>query len=111
MTTAGVVTEYSAPGAFPLGPAIPSESQAILVGPDGALWFTDEGDMIGRMTTAGVFTRFSVPGTFAQITGLVQGHDGNFWFTESEDGVTLGQQPAVSSPDEPGPTTTTLPAW
>jgi streptogramin lyase len=95
ITTAGVVTEFATKGAFPIGPAIPTEPQAIVVGPDGALWMTDETGTIGRMTTSGAFTRFALPGNFSQVTGVVAGPDGNLWFTEQEDGQTGGQQPAI----------------
>ncbi len=33
----------------------------ITTGPDGALWFTELIDQIGRITTAGVITEFPIP--------------------------------------------------
>ena len=40
-----------------------SVPMAITHGPDGALWFTDEGNnSVGRITTAGVVTMFSGSG-------------------------------------------------
>ena len=95
ITTAGVVTEFKAVAAGPPLFGAPPTPQAIMVGPDGALWFAGVPGNIGRITTTGVFTEFAVPGTFDHAGGLTLGPDGNLWFTESEDGVTLGQQPAV----------------
>jgi streptogramin lyase len=76
---AQTITEFSdgiTPGAQPLG---------ITAGPDGNLWFAEQGaDRIGRITPSGVVTEFSegiAPGSApAQIT---VGADGNLWFTES----------------------------
>lgn len=59
----------------------------ITLGPDGNLWFTDEGTgQIGRITPAGVVTEFAAPtGSLALSTeygSIVKGPDGNLWFTE-----------------------------
>ena len=43
ITTSGVVTSYTVPGA--------SKPRAITAGPDGALWFTNLNDSIGRIIT------------------------------------------------------------
>ena len=54
ITTAGVITEFPIPR--------PSTARRITAGPDGNLWFTEEGaNQIGRITTAGVITEFSIP--------------------------------------------------
>ena len=75
---AQVVTEFSA------GITAGSEPWGITAGPDGNLWFTEQGgDRIGRITTAGVVTLFSVgitPG--ASPFDITAGPDGNLWFTE-----------------------------
>jgi virginiamycin B lyase len=58
----------------------------IAAGPDGARWFTDDGNnTIGRVTSAGVVTTFGdrsikVPG---EITA---GPDGALWFANNGDG-------------------------
>jgi virginiamycin B lyase len=80
--SAQAVTEFSAgitPGSRPLG---------ITAGPDGNLWFTEQGgDRIGRITPQGVVTEFSAgitPGS--QPSEITIGADGNLWFTEQGGG-------------------------
>jgi virginiamycin B lyase len=55
----------------------------ITLGPDGALWFTNQGnDSIGRITTSGVVSNYSdasVSGPF----GIAAGPDGALWFTNT----------------------------
>ena len=65
----------------------------ITAGPDGALWFTQEGltPGIGRMTTSGVSAEYAAgltPGFSLLMTpkGITEGPDGALWFTEQ--GVT-----------------------
>lgn len=71
----------------------------ITAGPDGALWFVEEGTptSIARITTAGVVTsRFSVPTTGTTLPPtdpnyvnaldqITLGPDGNLWFTQPRD--------------------------
>jgi len=98
--TDGTIAEY--PGPIPPGnpgfdPAT-SRPVSIVAGPDGALWFTDEGTGnsagaggIGRITTSGVanlFTAGIAPGS--QPEGIALGPDGNLWFTEAA-GNTIGR--------------------
>ena len=64
-------------------------------GPDGAMWFTeDEGGpseegQIGRITPDGTITEYPLtPRPSASFTGpwnIIQGPDGNMWWTEIED--------------------------
>ena len=57
-----------------------SSPQGITVGPDGALWFTNEGDhSIGRITLHGVLTSYTDP-SIATPTGITSGPDGALWF-------------------------------
>jgi len=58
-----------------------SNPEAITVGPDGALWFTNN-DSIGRMTPTGRFTAFT---SFRMSTpaGITAGPDGALWFTNN----------------------------
>jgi streptogramin lyase len=67
--------------------------QDITSGPDGALWFTNDGnDSIGRITTGGAVSnyRLSPPSP----SGITAGSDGDaLWFTE-----TLQATPSVGSP-------------
>ena len=56
----------------------------IVVGPDGNLWFTENGtDGIGRITPGGVITEFHTPSADSYPLGLTVGGDGNLWFAES----------------------------
>jgi streptogramin lyase len=53
----------------------------ITVGPDGALWFTNQGNnSIGRITTSGVVTNFVGPG-ISHPFSITVGPDGALWFT------------------------------
>jgi virginiamycin B lyase len=60
----------------------------LTAGPDGAVWFTEQGaTKIGRITTAGAITAFAVPTANSQPSGIVTGPDGNLWFTELNAGA------------------------
>jgi len=75
ITTSGTITE------FPLSTASLSLGGPV-VGPDGALWFTETGaNKIGRITTTRAITEFSVP-TPTTLGGITIGPDGALWFTE-----------------------------
>ena len=52
----------------------------ITAGPDGALWFTDYDNAIGRITTAGAVTLY--PGPTGPSYAITTGPDGALWFTE-----------------------------
>ena len=52
------------------------------MGADGAMWFTNTNNRLGRITTDGAITPYDatddhVTGTF----GITTGADGNVWFT------------------------------
>jgi virginiamycin B lyase len=55
----------------------------ITTGPDGALWFTEEGtNGIGRLTTTGQYTHFGPLQNLASIPNqITAGPDGRLWFT------------------------------
>ena len=57
-----------------------SQPQWITVGPDGALWFS-ENDYVGRITTAGAITVYpvTVPAN-EYVEGITAGPDGAMWF-------------------------------
>jgi virginiamycin B lyase len=63
----------------------------ITTGPDGALWFTQEGSSeIGRITTTGVVTNefpipTSPPTVVPALDQIVTGPDGRLWFTMPRD--------------------------
>jgi streptogramin lyase len=69
---APVITE------FPL-PKVNSAPRDITAGPDGNLWFAENGS-VGRITPAGVVTEFAVSG--GSSSGITPGPDGNLWFTQ-----------------------------
>ena len=59
-----------------------SAPDAITMGPDGHLWFTDPGNnMIGRVSAGGV-TEYPVPTADSGVDGIALGSDGNLWYTE-----------------------------
>jgi streptogramin lyase len=75
----GQITEFST------GLNAGSFLNGIAPGPDGNLWFTDQGTTraIGRITPAGTITEFSAglsPGSFPR--GIASGPDGNVWFPD-----------------------------
>src|SRR5688572_16406535 len=64
---------------FPVG-RFPSE---ITTGPEGNLWFTEQGaNRIGRLTVGGVYTAFTVPTPDSNPFAITSGPDGALWFTE-----------------------------
>jgi streptogramin lyase len=88
ITTAGVIKEF--PVRTGVGVDLPevSEPVGIAAGPEGDMWFTDQGhnslgqSLIGRITPAGVVSEFPVPTLGAEPTAIALGADGNMWFTE-----------------------------
>ncbi len=64
-------------------PAANGGPTGIVLGPDGALWFTEQGtSKIGRITTGGSVTEFPTLTPQAAPTGITAGPDGALWFTE-----------------------------
>jgi streptogramin lyase len=53
---------------------------AITTGPDGAVWFPEPSDKIGRITTAGVITSYSILNAGdGGPSGIAAGPDGALW--------------------------------
>jgi streptogramin lyase len=74
---AQVLAEFAVPaGSWPV---------SIVAGPDGAMWFVEEGlHRVARITPLGVVTEFGAGITaFANPGGITVGPDGNLWFTET----------------------------
>lgn len=69
------VKEYSVGGDEPF---------ALASGRDGAVWFLENGPVIGRITTTGVVTRYSISDRFS-LRSLTTGPDGAIWFCGSTD--------------------------
>ena len=66
---------------FPIPAA--SSLRGITAGPDGNLWFTEQGgNQIGRISPSGTITEFQVPTPRSGLGGITTGPDGNLWFTE-----------------------------
>jgi streptogramin lyase len=62
--------------------SVSSAPNAVVAGPDGAVWFTDLGEpQVGRITSDGALTTFPTSGKTNFITA---GSDGNVWFTEAQ---------------------------
>jgi virginiamycin B lyase len=71
ITLDGTITEYPIP-------TPDSFSNRIIVGPDGALWFSQlMGNKIGRITLDGEIDEFPLPGVGP--VGMALAPDGSFW--------------------------------
>lgn len=81
ITPNGVITEFGVDVLNNAG------LNAITVGPDSNLWFTEENadsNRIGRITPAGVITEFKMTGLAADagLSSITSGPDKKLWFTE-----------------------------
>ena len=69
-------------------PTAMSGPTGIATGPDGNLWFIENGaNKIGQITTAGAITEFPIPtsacpNSQCRAEAITAGPDGNLWFTE-----------------------------
>ncbi len=71
---------------------IPSETNAIAEGPDGAMWFAEDGTAtIGRIDASGAISLYKgllYEKKYADVPhGVAVGSDGNLWWTAFESGV------------------------
>ena len=82
MTPTGEVTNFPA--------ELHTAPHNIVTGPDGAMWFTEDGIVnggsgaIGRITTSGGVTEYVLPTPAGASSGagdIAVGSDGNLWFT------------------------------
>jgi uncharacterized repeat protein (TIGR01451 family) len=80
----GTVAEFPLPG-----PDVTATSYAIVTGPDGNLWFTEQANpgKVGMITPAGVITEFLSPGAGVQPTGITVGPDGNLWVANQQNRI------------------------
>jgi len=68
-------------------PTAGSQPNAIVAGPDGALWFTEfHAGKIGRITVTGAITEYPIATPACGPFGLAAGPDGLLWFTEANAG-------------------------
>jgi len=73
---AQAVTEFNVP-------TDASRPAGITVGPDGAIWFTEEnGNNIGRLGLDGSIAEYPIPTPFSTPVEIAAGPDGALWFTE-----------------------------
>ncbi len=78
VTTSGKFKSFKV-GSSPYG----SGPDAICVGPDKALWFTEADDnALGRLTTNGKYEEFPTGNEYVQPSGIATGPDGALWFTD-----------------------------
>jgi hypothetical protein len=61
---------------------------SLIVGPDQALWFTENVGRIGRITTTGAITEFPLPVSHSLVDNLISKPDGTLWFTETSPDLT-----------------------
>jgi sugar lactone lactonase YvrE len=102
LASAQTITEFPIPTAF-------SRPYGIAVGPDGNLWFTEDGGNVGRITPRGVITEFPVPTSGGSQDAIAAGSDGNLWFTE-DGGNNIGRITPVGAVTEiPIPTSSSHP--
>ncbi|MFC4909021.1 hypothetical protein [Actinomadura gamaensis] len=77
---------------------------SVTVGPDQAVWFTDQGGQVGRLDPAtGAVTTFappSAPGGYPSLGEIVSGKDGKLWFTEPGSGKIGSIDPASGQVSE-----------
>ncbi len=63
-------------------PSPGSNPGAAVLGPDGNVWFTEQGsNSIGRVTAMGAITEFPMPAAGVNPFDITVGSDGNLWFT------------------------------
>jgi len=73
IATDGTITTFPVPSA--------SKTFDIAKGPDGNMWFTEQGThSIGKITPTGAATLFAIPSAALPI-GITAGPDGNVWFS------------------------------
>jgi streptogramin lyase len=69
-------------------PTPDSGPDVVAIGPDGALWFTENGaGKIGRLDPSGAIMEFSLPSAFAGPQGIVSGPDGALWYCDPRRGL------------------------
>ena len=83
ITPAGITNVYALAQGTTLDPnrGVAADMTLIATGPDGALWFGENGAM-GRITTAGAIQQFPLPTLTATPENIAPGPDGAVWFTQ-----------------------------
>ena len=79
LTPSGAFTEYVVPRAGDM----PADPSGIAAGPDGNIWFTEEGARkVVKVTPSGSFTEYPIPSGYEGPESITAGPDGNLWFLE-----------------------------
>jgi len=107
-----VFSQQIAIGSYP-GPDRGGGPWGITVGPDGALWFTDQlRGKIGRISTAGNAKAYPLPPIAGRFpTGITAGPDGALWFADSG-ANTIGRITTAGAVTEyPIPSVLASPQW
>ncbi len=83
ITPAGVAKLFALRQGTTLDPSlgVSADPTAITTGPDGELWFGENG-AIGRITTAGTIQQFPLPTPTATVEDITPGPDGAVWFVQ-----------------------------
>src|SRR5690348_12669609 len=82
---APTITEYTT------GLAQNAAPRDVTTGPDGAIWFTEDGNnAIGRIAPDGTITEFGGL-TAGSPHGITTGPDGDLWFTETGGSGAIGR--------------------
>ncbi|HEX9037878.1 MAG TPA: hypothetical protein VF808_12905 [Ktedonobacterales bacterium] len=95
MTPGGQFTAYKQPSWVPPSGTPPAGSGCVCLagiasGPDGALWFVENGaNKIGRITVDGRITEYAIPTPGSDSKFITAGPDGAMWFTETINGVAV----------------------
>jgi streptogramin lyase len=108
LTLAGSdVSGFATESALPTAASSPA---GITAGPDGNLWFTENGaNQVGKVTPARAVTAYAIPTFNSQPEGITAGPDGNLWFVEHS-GNKVGQlTPAGALTEYPLPTANSQP--
>ncbi|MGO9487494.1 MAG: hypothetical protein ACLQBB_00520 [Solirubrobacteraceae bacterium] len=104
MTVTGQLQEFTIPDVDHAAPGLfgAPAPRSIVLGPDGALWFTDDGDeSIGRITTSGQVTEYPITTASAPSPQGITSYAGQLWFAEA--GVqALGSVDPNGVPATPG---------
>ncbi len=86
MTESGQLEQFPIPdrAAVPQGNFGFPAPRNIVVGPDGALWFTDDGDeSIGRITTEGQVAEYPIVTSLPASPQGITSYGGELWFAEA----------------------------
>ena len=88
MSIDGTLVEHPIRGGNSADQAVSPRPDGIAVGPEGDVWFTDDGmneageNLVGRINAAGDSEEFPIPTVGAEPAAIALGADGEMWFTE-----------------------------